>query len=83
MARPVTLFTGQWADLPLAELAPLAKSMGYDGLAALQRATAIFERRPAAGLDDDSAATATYLAFFGLVTATGLSGLSRSSRASS
>jgi sugar phosphate isomerase/epimerase len=32
MARPITLFTGQWADLPLAELAPLAKSMGYDGL---------------------------------------------------
>ena len=32
MARPVTLFTGQWADLPLAELAPLARSMGYDGL---------------------------------------------------
>ncbi len=32
MARPVTLFTGQWADLPLAELAPLAKQMGYDGL---------------------------------------------------
>jgi sugar phosphate isomerase/epimerase len=30
--RPVTLFTGQWADLPLAELAPLAVSMGYDGL---------------------------------------------------
>ena len=32
MARPVTLFTGQWADLPLAELAPMAKRMGYDGL---------------------------------------------------
>ena len=32
MARPVTLFTGQWADLPLAELAPLAARMGYDGL---------------------------------------------------
>jgi sugar phosphate isomerase/epimerase len=32
MARPVTLFTGQWADLPLAELAPMAKEMGYDGL---------------------------------------------------
>jgi sugar phosphate isomerase/epimerase len=32
MARPVTLFTGQWADLPLTQLAPLAKSMGYDGL---------------------------------------------------
>jgi sugar phosphate isomerase/epimerase len=32
MARNVTLFTGQWADLPLAELAPMAKSFGYDGL---------------------------------------------------
>jgi len=32
MARPITLFTGQWADLPLQELAPLAKGMGYDGL---------------------------------------------------
>jgi sugar phosphate isomerase/epimerase len=32
MARPITLFTGQWADLPLAELAPLAREMGYDGL---------------------------------------------------
>ncbi len=32
MARPVTLFTGQWADLPLAELAPKAKAFGYDGL---------------------------------------------------
>lgn len=32
MARPVTLFTGQWADLPLEELAPKAKSFGYDGL---------------------------------------------------
>jgi sugar phosphate isomerase/epimerase len=32
MSRPVTLFTGQWADMPLAELAPLAKDMGYDGL---------------------------------------------------
>lgn len=32
MARPVTLFTGQWADLPLAELAPKVKELGYDGL---------------------------------------------------
>jgi sugar phosphate isomerase/epimerase len=32
MTRPVTLFTGQWADLSLKDLAPLAKSMGYDGL---------------------------------------------------
>lgn len=30
--RPVTLFTGQWADLPLAQLAPLAREMGFDGL---------------------------------------------------
>lgn len=32
MSRPLTLFTGQWADLPLSELVPLAKRMGYDGL---------------------------------------------------
>jgi sugar phosphate isomerase/epimerase len=32
MSRPVTLFTGQWADLPLASLAPKAREMGYDGL---------------------------------------------------
>ncbi len=32
MPRPVTLFTGQWADLPLEELAPRAKEMGFDGL---------------------------------------------------
>jgi len=32
MARPVTLFTGQWADLPLVELAEKAKGFGYDGL---------------------------------------------------
>ena len=30
--RPLTLFTGQWADMPLAKLVPLAKSMGYQGL---------------------------------------------------
>ena len=32
MARPVTLFTGQWADLPLEELAKKASSWGFDGL---------------------------------------------------
>jgi len=32
MARPVTLFTGQWADLPLEQLADKAKEFGYDGL---------------------------------------------------
>jgi sugar phosphate isomerase/epimerase len=32
MTRPVTLFTGQWADLPLAELARKCKQFGYDGL---------------------------------------------------
>jgi sugar phosphate isomerase/epimerase len=32
MARPVTLFTGQWADLPLETLAEKAAAFGYDGL---------------------------------------------------
>lgn len=32
MPRPVTLFTGQWADLPLATVAEKAKSFGFDGL---------------------------------------------------
>ncbi len=32
MARPVTLFTGQWADLPLETLAQKAAGFGYDGL---------------------------------------------------
>ena len=32
MARPITLFTGQWADLPLETLAEKAASFGYDGL---------------------------------------------------
>lgn len=32
MQRPVTLFTGQWADMPLETLASKAKAWGYDGL---------------------------------------------------
>ncbi len=32
MARPVTLFTGQWADLPLDEMARKTKEFGYDGI---------------------------------------------------
>ncbi|QGJ69605.1 Xylose isomerase domain-containing protein TIM barrel [Planctomycetales bacterium 10988] len=32
MARPVTLFTGQWADLPLETMCKMAKQFGYDGL---------------------------------------------------
>lgn len=32
MARPVTLFTGQWADLPLEELAGKVAAWGFDGL---------------------------------------------------
>ena len=32
MTHPVTLFTGQWADLPLEEVARLASGWGYDGL---------------------------------------------------
>ncbi|MFD8819653.1 sugar phosphate isomerase/epimerase, partial [Streptomyces sp. NPDC059627] len=30
--RPVTLFTGQWADMPIEELARKAGEWGYDGL---------------------------------------------------
>jgi sugar phosphate isomerase/epimerase len=32
MARPVTLFSGQWADLPLEELAGKVAGWGFDGL---------------------------------------------------
>ena len=32
MARPITLFTGQWADLPFEEVCRLAGEWGYDGL---------------------------------------------------
>lgn len=32
MARPVTLFTGQWADLPLETLCQKARAWGFDGL---------------------------------------------------
>jgi sugar phosphate isomerase/epimerase len=32
MSRPVTLFTGQWADLSIEKICQKAKSFGYDGL---------------------------------------------------
>lgn len=32
MSRPVTIFTGQWADLSFNDLAQKMKSFGYDGL---------------------------------------------------
>ncbi len=32
MGRPITLFTGQWADLPLETLAEKASAWGFDGL---------------------------------------------------
>lgn len=32
MARPVTLFTGQWADLPFETICQKAKQFGFDGL---------------------------------------------------
>ncbi|MER5645536.1 sugar phosphate isomerase/epimerase family protein [Streptosporangium sp. NPDC002524] len=32
MSRPITLFTGQWADLPFEEVCRLASGWGYDGL---------------------------------------------------
>ncbi len=32
MTKPITLFTGQWADMPLETLAAKAATWGYDGL---------------------------------------------------
>jgi sugar phosphate isomerase/epimerase len=32
MSRPITLFTGQWADLPLEDVARKASEFGYQGL---------------------------------------------------
>ncbi len=32
MGRPVTLFTGQWADLPLTDMCRMAADFGYQGL---------------------------------------------------
>ncbi|MGQ8337449.1 sugar phosphate isomerase/epimerase family protein [Sunxiuqinia sp. A32] len=32
MARPVTIFTGQWADLPIETMCQKAKEFGYDGV---------------------------------------------------
>jgi sugar phosphate isomerase/epimerase len=32
MPRPLTLFTGQWADLPFQEVCAAAKGFGYDGI---------------------------------------------------
>ena len=32
MSRPVTLFTGQWADLPFETMCEKAAQFGYDGL---------------------------------------------------
>lgn len=32
MNRPITLFTGQWADLSIAEVSEIAREIGYQGL---------------------------------------------------
>jgi len=32
MARPVTLFTGQWADLPIVDMVRKGHELGYDGI---------------------------------------------------
>ena len=53
MARPVTLFTGQWADLPLEELAAEVRRLG------LRRARARLLGRPLRGRPRRSRTTAT------------------------
>ncbi len=32
MARPVTIFTGQWADLKVEDMCKLTHDLGYDGI---------------------------------------------------
>ena len=32
MAKPVTLFSGQWADLPMETMCQKTKELGYDGM---------------------------------------------------
>ena len=51
MARPVTLVTGQWADLPLEELARKAAAWGYDGLEMVCRRDYIDVDKAAVDLD--------------------------------
>ena len=41
--RPVTLFTGQWADLTLEEIAEYASEWGYDGLRAVRLTDAVLD----------------------------------------
>ncbi|GAA2293833.1 sugar phosphate isomerase/epimerase [Glycomyces scopariae] len=54
MPRPITLFTGQWADLPFEEVCRLAASWGYDGLEVACWGDHLDVRRAAE--DDDYAA---------------------------
>jgi sugar phosphate isomerase/epimerase len=54
MPRPITLFTGQWADLPFDEVCRLAASWGYDGLEVACWGDHLDVRRAAE--DDDYAA---------------------------
>ena len=37
MGRPVTMFTGQWADLSLEAMCTMMKGFGFDGLDHLDR----------------------------------------------
>ncbi|WP_100444014.1 sugar phosphate isomerase/epimerase family protein [Glycomyces xiaoerkulensis] len=54
MPRPITLFTGQWADMPFEELCRRAAEWGYDGLEVACWGDHLDVRRAAA--DDDYAA---------------------------
>ncbi len=51
MPRPITLFTGQWADMPFEELCRLASGWGYDGLEVACWGDHLDVRR--AAVDDD------------------------------
>src|SRR3989475_10390107 len=47
MARPVTLFSGQWADLPFALLCQKARSFGFDGIELASQGDQMDARRAA------------------------------------
>ncbi len=51
MARPVTLFTGQWADIPFDEMCKIAADMGYDGLELATWGNHINAKRAAEDMD--------------------------------
>ena len=49
--RPITLFTGQWADIPFDQMCQKAAEMGYDGLELATWGNHVNAKRAAEDLD--------------------------------